>query len=101
MDTDLTCTVMVMTMGSYAEVIKLGIEGGLMEDVPATIGEPPAEITTLVQETLSAAEEASVLQKTAYDECSEATDDCHSAGAAGWLAMDSLIRKLNAWKPYM
>lgn len=95
------CGMNMRGMSTNAQIVVLTIQGGTKEGVPAYIGEPPAEIATLVTETLDAAIDAEDATAAAIESCDASADDCHVKAVNAVIAMGQLERKLDAWKPYL
>jgi hypothetical protein len=92
------CAASLVTMALSAEVLALGMEGGLKEDVPASLGVPPDEIAALVDQTIADARAATDSSKTAGDAC--LAGECVSEAFGAVTDYDSLTSTLDAWAPY-
>lgn len=93
------CMSKMLVMSYTAQTLAVTIEGGMNEETPAFIGEPPAEISALVDSTHAAAAEAGEAAGEAFEVWDDA--EATAAGARATQAYGRLISELDSWSPYM
>lgn len=91
------CQAYMYTMGLVAETAAISIGGTVNPDTPKYLGEPPAEIVTLVDETIAAAQHAADVS--VGPECFD--DDCIGESVDAERAWNQLGDKYAAWDPYL
>lgn len=99
-DGDPLCETSLISGSLIADTAKITMEGATKEGVPAYIGQPPEEITSIWQETFDAATTASEAGEAIPEDCSSA-DDCVGKVMDFTMAMDDLQGKYDAWAPYL
>lgn len=99
-DEDFICTANMLTMSYSASTLATLLEAGTNVGAPGYIGDPPAEVANLVEETKAAATQASETAKTAWDACMNGTDECMGTSMAMSVSYGLLMNQLNAWQPY-
>lgn len=100
MGPDVNCEAIGLTLYYNAQTISTVIEGARKPSAPAFIGDPPAEIADLVDETQDAADAAVAAWET-RDEA-----DCDGGGCVSQAfefdsALDDIRAQLAAWGPYL
>lgn len=98
----IVCTVGVLTMSYQSMTLSLSLTSAQDSTAPAFIGAPPAEIETLVADTVTAADAlAEVATATNDAKCEyKGTGKCSRLRADTWSAMSDLERELAGWRPY-
>jgi hypothetical protein len=96
----MTCGIGVLSINLQAQTLHAVLDGSAKPGVPAYIGAPPAEIKSLVDETMTAADTLAATS----DKATKCTSD-DAAGCTATLfdferAMDDLQTEFAAWSPY-
>lgn len=94
------CTMGTLGMEWGAETLNLVLEGAQKPGVPAYVGAPPAEIQTLVTDTVTASTTLVKAAKAADDCVTTDGPDCMSKLLAFSFAMTGMQGQLAAWDPY-
>ena len=98
----MTCAMSVLTVSMQAQTVVAVLEGAQKRGVPAFVGTPPAEIKSLLDDTLASAEAL----KTASDAANPCTmpgadnADCIASLFAFKSALDDMKAQFAAWDPY-
>jgi len=98
------CHLNYLNFKIQSETIILVIDGAAHNpNHPDYLGEPPAEIQRLVEDTLEAAEQVTPAWE-AYDAtgCGDPfADSCRGEGFRMRMAVDNVTRVFDAWEPYL
>ncbi len=95
------CQAMMMSMGLVAATANVTISGATNPDGPAYIGKPPAEIRTLLIDTLTAAMIAEDAFTPVDMDCFDEGIECAGEASEAERAWDTLGDKYAAWDPYL
>jgi hypothetical protein len=99
----IVCMAGIPTLEYSSSTLAVSLESAGKDGVPAYIGAPPAEIESLVTETIAVAQEVSkVARKAGNADCSESPRGrCFNLRIDVWKGLGELDRQLDAWGPYL
>lgn len=98
-DTEVTCTINLSILSTTAHIFALQIDGGLKPEAEGYIGDPPADIAALVDQSREAAMGAKEALEIAHDACFD-DENCLREGMTGIRSYEKLLAKIDAWSPY-
>lgn len=99
-DEDFVCTTGMLTMSLTASTLATLLEAGTNVGAPGYIGDPPAEVAGLVEDTRTAATQAADAADAAADACMDGSEECLSLGMVMSIEYGRLLQQLDAWGPY-
>jgi hypothetical protein len=92
-DSEIRCSADALTLDIQAQTLVKRLDGAAKPGVPAFIGDPPAELVGLVQETIEKAQ--------AVDDSVDESGDIVGGGGALFQSGGSLMTTLDKWDPYI
>lgn len=96
-DEEAVCSIMLSTIGISALTLSIEIESGTNDGAEGFIGDPPAEIASLVSETYDLAIETNE----SVEDANACDSDCMAENVEAITAARQLVSVLNGWSPYM